>query len=230
MNKKKTIYFIGAPLSNLDDITIRALNILKESDLVLVESYRNFTTLIKHHKIDIPKEKIYQYDEEKVKIKDLRSVLLQNQTISYISDAGMPVFMDPGKELIHFAEEHQYSVQVIPGISALSVALVYAGIDEAFYFAGFPPRETYLRLPFIKNLEKYNVVVLYETPYRNKKLLSELKKHLSSDWILFAFFDLTGDQEKILKFPLKEFKDIGDAIDKLPAVFVLKKQKKFVKS
>ncbi|GIX40864.1 MAG: hypothetical protein KatS3mg129_0597 [Leptospiraceae bacterium] len=219
----KIIYFIGTPIGNLDDITVRALKTLQESDVIFTESIRSITTLLKHHNIFYDKEKIYLYDEKKVKFKEIKNILLKYNTICYVSEAGLPVFMDPGQKLIRFAEENFYKIKVLPGISALSVALVYAGINEPFYFAGFPPRENYLRIPFIKNLSQYNIVMLYETPFRNKKLLEELKKHLTDNWEIYVFLNLTQENEKIIHCNLYEIHNYIKNIEKLPAVFILKK-------
>jgi len=219
----KTIYLIGTPLGNLDDITVRALKTLENSEVIFAESIRSITTLLKYHNIRFDKEKIYLYDEKKVKFKDIKNILLQYKNISYVSDRGLPVFMDPGNKFLKFAEENFYQIKVLPGISALSVALVYAGINEPFYFAGFPPRENYLRIPFIKNLSKYDVILLYEAPFRNKKLLEELKKYLTDSWEVFLFLNLTMENEKILRFNLKDSSILLKEVEKLPAVFILKK-------
>lgn len=219
----KTIYLIGTPLGNLDDITVRALKTLENSEVIFAESIRSITTLLKFHNIRFDKEKIYLYDEKKVKFKDIKNILLQYKNISYVSDRGLPVFMDPGNKFLKFAEENFYQIKVLPGISALSVALVYAGINEPFYFAGFPPRENYLRIPFIKNLSKYDVILLYEAPFRNKKLLEELKKYLTDSWEVFLFLNLTMENEKVLHFNLKDSSILLKELEKLPAVFILKK-------
>lgn len=220
MNKR--FFFIGRPIGNLDDITIHALKVLKNSEIILTESMRSLTTLLKHHQIEFKQENIYLYDEKK-HFFDLKDVLLKHNYISYVSDGGMPIFMDPGNTLMKFAKEHFYHVQVIPGVSSLSIALVYAGINEPFYFAGFPPRENHLRPTYIKNLNHFNIIVLYETPYRNNKLLEELKQYLKDEWEIFICMDLTTPKEKILHLHKRDIHHIIGRIEKSPAVFIIKK-------
>lgn len=221
----KTLFLIGRPIGNLEDITIHALKILKDSEVILTESLRSLTTLLNYHKIDYNLKNIMIYDEKKVKFEDIKKTLLEHNIISYVSDAGLPVFMDPGSQLIQFANDYSYNIKVVPGISALSIALVYAGINEPFYFAGFPPRENYLRSKFLKSLNHFNVIILYESPHRNKKLLEELKQHLHNDWEIHIFVNLTSSNEMILKSHIKDIKTIINKIEKLPAVFILKKLK-----
>ncbi len=219
----KILYLIGRPIGNLDDITIHALKILKESKIILTESIRSLTTLLNYHKVDYFNKEIYVYDEHKVKFEEIKETLLGYDSISYVSDAGLPVFMDPGNQLIQFAKEYSYTIQVIPGVSSLGVALVYAGINEPFYFAGFPPREKHLRYQFLKNLNQFNVVVLFESPHRNKKLLEELREYLRNDWKIYVFVNLTTANEMKFEIHIKDINTIMNKIEKMPAVFILRK-------
>jgi len=222
----KIIYLIGTPIGNLDDITIRALKTLETSEAIFAESIRSITTLLKHHNINYDRNRIFLYDEKKVKFKNIQDTLLKYKQISYVSDAGLPVFMDPGNKFLRFAQQNFYQIKVIPGISSLGVALVYAGINEPFYFAGFPPRENYLRIPFLQKLDQFDVVLLYEAPFRNRKLLEELKKYLKESWECFIFLNLTLDDENVIHCNLKEVNDYFNQIEKMPAVFILKKIKR----
>lgn len=222
--KGKIFYFVGTPIGNLDDITLRALNILKESDYILAESIRFITTLLKYHKINFNKDRILLYDEKRVRLQDIKDIFLISNIISYVSDAGMPVFMDPGKELLNFLEANSFKIQVIPGVSSLATALVYAGINSHFYFAGFPPRETIERFKFLNDLNHKTIpIVLFEAPFRTKKLLEECKKFLKADFYIEVYLNLTTEKEKIIKTRIREIHKYFHDIEKDPAVIILKK-------
>lgn len=219
---KKILYFVGTPIGNLDDITIRALKILKESEYILAESTQSISKLLKYHNIEYEKEKIIPYDEKNFKLNNTKDLLLNSTKISYVSEAGMPVFMDPGKALLEFCEKNQFQIQVIPGISSLSTALVYSGINSSFYFAGFPPRETHLRIKFIRDLNQTkNPVILFEAPFRTKKLLEECKKFLNNEFYIHVFLNLTTNKEKIIKTKLKNIQNYYHQIEKEPGIFII---------
>ncbi len=222
--KQKIFYFAGTPIGNWDDITVRALKVLKESDFILAESIRSITTLLKYHHISFNKDKIVLYDEKRVQLKDIKEILINSNIISYVSDAGMPVFMDPGSELLNFLKTHSFQIKVIPGVSSLTTALVYSGINEPFFFAGFPPRETKERFKFFKQLSKKNIpIILYEAPFRTKKLLEECKRFLKPDLYIEIYLNLTKEKEKIIKTKIKEIYKILQHIGKEPAVIIIKK-------
>ncbi|MFN3604228.1 MAG: SAM-dependent methyltransferase [Leptonema sp. (in: bacteria)] len=223
---QKILYLVGTPIGNLEDITIRALKILKQSDLILAESFRSITTLLKYHKIDYNQENIIEYDQKKVTLEEIKDFIINSNTLSYVSDAGMPVFMDPGEELIYFCQQHQFEIKVIPGVSSLTTALVYSGLNGSFYFAGFPPRETFERIQFIKKLNQKPIpVVLFETPFRTRKLLEECKKFLNNEFYISILMNLTTEKEKIINTKIKEVHKYFSIIEKEPVVIIIKNDK-----
>ncbi len=220
----KTLYFVGTSIGNLDDITIRALKILSTVDIILSESLTSIKKLLKYHQIPFSDDKIYVYDEKKIHLKHIQEEIIKFNKIAYVSDSGMPVFMDPGIQLFDFAEKNQYRIQVIPGITALSMALVFSKIKSSFYFAGFPPLEKEERWKFFKSLTKVQIpIFFYETPYRIPKLLLELKRYFTGTTRITFFFNLSSEKEKIISFFLKDSHIYQKEIIKAPAVILIQK-------
>jgi 16S rRNA (cytidine1402-2'-O)-methyltransferase len=175
------LFIIPTPIGNLEDITLRAISILKESDLILAEDTRNSAFLLKHLGISKTLRSYHQHNEHKI-LDELISELNAGKKIALISDAGTPGISDPGFLLIREAIANDLPVCTLPGPTALIPALVNSGLPcNEFSFYGFLPQKKG-RQTKLKELEKEEkTFVLYESPFRLVKLLEELALHLGPD-------------------------------------------------
>jgi 16S rRNA (cytidine1402-2'-O)-methyltransferase len=175
------LFIVPTPIGNLEDITLRAINTLKNADLILAEDTRTSSFLLRHLQISKPLKSYHQHNEHRI-VEELVSELEAGKTIALISDAGTPGISDPGFLLIREALAHDLTVITLPGATAFVPALVNSGLPcNEFSFYGFLPqkkgRQTKLKL--LEGEEK--TFVLYESPFRLVKLLQELKTHLGGE-------------------------------------------------
>lgn len=171
------LHLIPTPIGNLEDITLRALRLLKEVDVILAEDTRTSKTLLMHYGIDKPLRSYHAHNEHAV-TPGLIEQLKGGSTIALISDAGTPGISDPGFLLVRACREHGIPVQCLPGATAFVPALVVSGLPtDTFHFEGFLPhkkgRQT--RLMFLSELP--HTFILYESPHRLVKCLQQLAEH-----------------------------------------------------
>lgn len=167
---------MGTPIGNLGDITLRALETLKNADLVAAEDTRQTQKLLSHFSI---KKTITSYFEHNKRSKgpEIIEELLQGKMVALVSDAGMPGISDPGSDLVKECIKKDIKVSVIPGPSALLTGLVASGQDtSAFIFAGFFPRQTKDKKKLLETLaQEPRTLIFYESPHRLCSTLEELK-------------------------------------------------------
>lgn len=174
--EKGTLYIIATPIGNLEDITLRALRILKEVDAVACEDTRVTSKLLTHYSISKPLLSLHQHSG-KVQFEKIISQLNDGKNVAYASDAGTPGVSDPGNQLVEKALEENIAVVPIPGVSALTALISVAGIDmQTFSFLGFPPHKKGRETFFKKVVETETPVVYYDSPHRVIKNLELLKK------------------------------------------------------
>jgi 16S rRNA (cytidine1402-2'-O)-methyltransferase len=171
-----TLYIVATPIGNLEDITLRALRILKEVDLIAAEDTRVTRRLLSHYDIHTPLTAYHQHSKGR-RSEEILEKLLSGQSVAVVSDAGTPGISDPGHELIRMCIDGGVPVVSIPGPSAMISALVSSGLPTAhFSFEGFPPRKEGERRAFFRGLRTDpRTIVLYESPLR---LLPTLKSAL----------------------------------------------------
>lgn len=172
------LFVVPTPIGNLEDITLRAINVLKSVDLILAEDTRTSLFLMKHLQIEKPLKSYHQHNEHKI-LEEIISTLNSGKNIALVSDAGTPGISDPGFLLIRECISNDLKVTTLPGATAFVPALVNSGFPcNEFSFYGFLPqkkgRQTKLKL--LTQEEK--TFVLYESPFRLVKLLEELKQFL----------------------------------------------------
>ncbi len=161
------LFIVSTPIGNLEDITLRALRVLRECDLVAAEDTRHSRILLDRHGIDRPLTSLHEHNEE-AKIPSVLAAIRGGKKIALITDAGTPVMSDPGYRLIRAAREAGLKVEVIPGASAILAAVAGAGLAaEAFAFVGFPPRKPGERERWAKRvLAMPTAIVFFESPHR----------------------------------------------------------------
>ena len=170
------LYLVPTPIGNLGDITIRAIEVLKNVDLILAEDTRTSGVLLKHYDISTPMFSFHMHNEHK-KVDQIIEEIEGGKTMALISDAGTPGISDPGFLLAREAINNQIELEVLPGATALVPALVKSGFPtDRFVFEGFLPQKKG-RMTRLKLLaEEPRTIVLYESPHRLLKALQELKE------------------------------------------------------
>lgn len=175
------LYIIPTPVGNLEDITLRALRLLKEVDLILAEDTRTTGILLKHFDIQNRMQSYHKFNEHKT-VTHIIEQLKLGTNIALVSDAGTPGISDPGFLIARECCKENIIIECLPGATAFVPALVSSGIPcDRFYFEGFlPPKKG--RNTRLKELsEKEQTIVLYESPYRVVKTLTQLAEHLGND-------------------------------------------------
>jgi len=171
------LYLISTPIGNLADITLRALEILKQVDLILSEDTRKTGVLLKHFDIHKPQSSFHKYNEQK-EVPRILHLLEEGKQVALVSNAGTPGISDPGYSIVRAAIDANLPVTCIPGPSALISALVLSGLPaHAFTFLGFPPRKSTARRRFMAaEVDSSHTLIFYESPYR---LLASLEDALA---------------------------------------------------
>jgi len=182
MTKNDTLLFIvPTPIGNLDDISLRAIETLKTSDLILTEDTRHAKKILNHYEISV---RVYSYhlNNEHKKVNDYVQMMLNGAKISLITDAGTPCISDPGFLIVREAIKNSINITCLPGATALIPALVMSGLSsDRFFFEGFLPRKKGRRSR-LKEISQNNVTtVIYESPHRIVKTLSDFLEFFDGD-------------------------------------------------
>lgn len=217
------LYIIPTPIGNLEDITLRAIRLLKEVEFILAEDTRTSKKLLQHLEIETPLRPFHAHNEHKV-LDGYLDTLQQGRDIALISDAGTPGISDPGFLLVRACAEKDIPVVVLPGPTALIPALVASGLPaDKFHFEGFLPhkkgRQT--RLKYLAELPV--TFILYESPYRLVKCLDQLIEHCGAERPAVVCRELSKIHEEIKRGTLQELKDYyeGPGMDKGEIVMVI---------
>lgn len=200
------LYVVATPIGNLEDITLRALRILKEVDLIVCEDTRQTAKLLAHYQISTPTVSYHQHSKIQ-KIDWLIEQLKSGKNIALVSDAGTPGISDPGFKLVEEAHKNDIKVEVIPGPSAVIAAASVAGLPVGkFVFFGFPPHKKGRETFFKKLAEAEQTIIFYESPHRFLKALDQLEKVLDKDRQIVVCRELTKKFEEIKKGSVEEIK------------------------
>lgn len=204
MDNKGILYIVATPIGNLEDITLRALNILKEVDLIAAEDTRHTLKLLNHFEISKPLISYHRHNEE-IKTEILLSKLNEGQNIALVSDAGTPGICDPGEEIIKKCIDEEITVVPIPGACAMINALIVSGIDtKEFMFLGFLPLNKKLRQKKLEEIEESNkTIIIYEAPHKLKTTLKDLEGILENRRVVLAR-ELTKIHEEFIRGDIKE--------------------------
>ena len=210
-DKKGTLYLCGTPIGNREDITLRALRILKEVNLIAAEDTRKTRRLLNYYQIKTHLTSYHDYNQKK-KGEQLLSLLKEGKDIALVSNSGMPVISDPGYDLVRLAIKEEIALVPIPGPTALITALIVSGLPSSpFIFSGFLPRKKVKRIKYLKELkENKETIIFFESPHR---LLSTLEDILNTigDRRITVGRELTKKFEEISRGKvsqvLKKFKE-----------------------
>ena len=175
-----TLFIVATPIGNLEDITLRALRVLKEVDLIACEDTRKTRKLLSHY--EISKKKLVSFFEanETKRVPEILAHLSQGKNAALVSNAGTPGISDPGYRLVERLVQEDIPISIIPGPCALVSALVISGLPtDSFFFKGFLPRRPGRKKKELQGLKDYkSTIILYESPYRLKKTLLDIKEIL----------------------------------------------------
>ena len=167
MVAKHTLYIVATPIGHRDDVSIRAIDLLKNVDRILAEDTRHSGILLRHHGISTPMVSLHEHNESE-RVKSVINWLEAGESLALISDAGTPLISDPGYRLVRDCLQAGLNVSPVPGASALLAALSVSGLPtDAFRFVGFPPSKSAARRRWLNDLKTdSDTLVLYESPHR----------------------------------------------------------------
>jgi len=193
------LYLVPTPIGNLEDMTLRAIRILKEADVILAEDTRTSGKLLRHFEVGTPMQSHHMHNEHKT-VDALVKRLQAGETFALISDAGTPAISDPGFLLVRACIEHNIEVDCLPGATAFVPALVNSGLpNDKFVFEGFLPvkkgRQT--RLKFLA--EETRTMVFYESPHKLIKTLSNFVEYFGADRQVSVSRELTKLYEETIR-------------------------------
>jgi len=198
------LYLVPTPIGNLGDITLRAIEVLKEVDLVLAEDTRKSGILLKHFQISKPVHSHHKFNEHRT-IESLVQRLMGGTSIALITDAGTPGISDPGFLLVRACIERGIAVESLPGPTAFVPALVNSGLPcEKFVFEGFLPQKKGRQKRLTELTHETRTMVLYESPYRLVKTLIQLAEHFGPDRKGSVSRELTKVHEETVRGTLEE--------------------------
>ncbi|MDD9138089.1 16S rRNA (cytidine(1402)-2'-O)-methyltransferase [Fructobacillus sp. CRL 2054] len=203
-----TLYLVGTPIGNLQDMSNRALETLQEVDLIAAEDTRHTQLLLNYFDIKNNKTSLHEHNWQE-KAPELVAELLSGKSIAQVSDAGLPSISDPGKELVAQAIEAGIPVVPIPGASAGITALIASGlVPQPFYFHGFLPRKKQEQAAEIQKLSwRPETIIFYEAPHRLKKTLANIVEVLGGDRRIVLARELTKRYEEFLRGTTEEALD-----------------------
>lgn len=199
------LYIVATPIGNLEDITLRALRVLKEVDFIAAEDTRHSLKLLNHYDIEKPLLS-YWSEREKVRSEEIINLIKAGKTVALISDAGTPGISDPGAVLIRRAIEEGITIVPVPGPSALIAALSVSGLPtEEFSFFGFLPPKKSERLRKLEELKfEKRTLVFYEAPHRLLETVEDFIEVFGGERRVALFKELTKIHEQVMRGSLQE--------------------------
>lgn len=204
MSKKTRLYIVPTPIGNLEDLTFRALRILKEVDFILAEDTRSTGKLLKHYGVDKKLISHHQFNEHTT-IEKVLDRIKRGNTFALVSDAGTPAISDPGFLLVRACIRENIQVECLPGPTAFVPALVNSGIaSDHFVFEGFLPHKKgrHTRLSFL--VDEQRTMIFYESPHRLVKSLYQFAEYFGADRFACVCREITKLYEETVRGSLTE--------------------------
>jgi 16S rRNA (cytidine1402-2'-O)-methyltransferase len=196
------LYVVATPIGNLEDVTLRALRVLREVSVIAAEDTRRTARLLQHYSIHTPTTSLHEHNERS-RTPTLLERLKKGESVALVSDAGTPVVSDPGALLVRTAHQQGIKVEPVPGPSAVAAIVSGAGIGhDGFVFAGFPPSRSKARKSWLRALvDEDRPIVLFEAPHRIRELLADLKEILGDRTVTLGR-ELTKAHEELVIRPI----------------------------
>ncbi|GIV46316.1 MAG: ribosomal RNA small subunit methyltransferase I [Ignavibacterium sp.] len=197
---KSKLYIVSTPIGNYEDITLRALRILKECDFIICEEYKEARRLLSHYQIQKELLALNEHNEKEVS-SEIISRIKAGQTAALISDCGTPLFSDPGHFLVSLAIQNKIDIVPVPGASSILSALVGSGLDfEKFYYYGWLSPKKEIRKKQLFDLKRIKeTIIILDTPYRLQTLLEDVVKILGEEVYIVLAYELTKEKEKFYR-------------------------------
>ena len=227
---KNKLFIVSTPIGNFDDITLRALKILKEVDIIVCEEFKPARRLLSFYGIAKQLISVNEHNESESTFEVIDEIK-SGKTVALISDAGTPLFSDPGNTLVEQAILSGIEIVPVPGASSLLAALVGTGYHfEQFYYYGWLSPKKEIRQIQLKKLKAVNeVIIILETPYRLVALLTDIKKTFGSNQNIVVAYKLTQKEEKFYRGNVDSVLN-KITNDKLKGEFVLIIEKHFLEN
>jgi 16S rRNA (cytidine1402-2'-O)-methyltransferase len=201
------LYIVPTPIGNLKDMTFRAIEVLKEVDLILAEDTRTSGKLLKHFDIATPSQSHHMHNEHKT-VEGLINKLKSGTTIAIISDAGTPAISDPGFLLTRACIENNIEVDCLPGATAFVPALVNSGLpNDKFVFEGFLPVKKGRQTRLLTLADETRTIIFYESPHKLLKTLANFCEYFGDDRQVSVSRELTKLYEETIRGTVKEVLD-----------------------
>ena len=214
------LYVTATPIGHLDDISLRALRIFGEVDVLFCEDTRHTQRLLARHSLSVHCVSFHQYSGDKA-ILSAAQRLQDGESAALVTDAGTPCISDPGWKLVDMCYEKNISVQVVPGPDAVTAALSIAGIGFGGYtFLGFIPHKKGRQKMFTKIVEEKELFVMYESPHRILKTLASLAE-LAPEMSMIVVREMTKIHEEVVRGTAQELSDDFSSRDIVKGEFVL---------
>ncbi len=220
---KGTIYLVSTPIGNLEDITLRALRVLKEVDMVYAEDTRSVRVLLSHFGIKKKTVSFFEGNKDS-RMRQIKEILLDGKSIAMISEAGTPGIADPGESLVQLAIQEQFPLVFVPGASAVLTSLIPSGLStEQFIFLNFPPRKKNQRMELFKRLKGLKMTsIFFESKKRVIPFLQEALEVFGSEHPTVVARELTKKFEEFIRGSLQEvFLEISQRKELLGEVVIL---------
>ena len=219
--KKATLYLVATPIGNMGDISLRALEILREVDVIASEDTRKTGLLLKHFQIAKPQLAFHEFNEERAGQR-IEELLKQGKSVALVTNAGTPGISDPGYTLVRRAIAAKLDVTMIPGAAAFVMALVLSGLPvHSFTFRGFPPRKSGPRRRFIEiDKDVPHTLIYYESPYRLPAFLQDVREVLGDREAALAN-DLTKMFEHVERSTISTIQEWVEQQGKLKGEFIV---------
>jgi 16S rRNA (cytidine1402-2'-O)-methyltransferase len=198
------LYVVPTPVGNLEDMTMRAIRVLKEADLILAEDTRTSGILLKHFEIKNALQSHHKFNEHKT-VEGIAQRILAGATVALISDAGTPAISDPGFLLVRECVRHGIEVQCLPGATAFVPALVSSGLpNDRFCFEGFLPQKKGRATRLAQLQDETRTMIFYESPYRVVKTLTQFVEYFGADRHVSVCREISKIHEESVRGTLQE--------------------------
>ena len=204
MTNDPQLYIVPTPIGNMEDITLRAIETLKNSDIILAEDTRHAKKLLKHYNI-YTKVNSYHLNNEHKRVDEYVQMIINGSKVSLITDAGTPCISDPGFLLIREAIKNNILITCLPGPTAFVPALVMSGLpSDSFIFEGFLPRKKGRKSKLYEISQNTKTTILYESPFRIIKSLSDMKETIGSDRKIAIVREISKIYEEVFRGTIEE--------------------------
>ena len=220
------LYIVSTPIGNLEDITLRALNVLKNSDKILCEDTRRSLKLLNHYNIKKQLISYHKFNEKKL-TSSIIELIRKGKKISIISDAGTPLISDPGLILLQECIKKKIKIFPIPGVSAVTTAMSVSSFDERYFFYGFLPKKIKELEKLAEDLKNYNFNIVFFIPALKINFYTKFFKKYFTDRKIFIAREMTKIHETFYRENLENFKGLGTNTKGELTVVLSKRKEKY---